>query len=147
MTRNSELMVDEEEVENLALALRDELVGRGYMRAIRLEIGADCPQPVVRALLENFDLAANAVYRIDGPVNLNRVVQVYDMVQRPDLKFRPFQPRLPRDMDAMFDLIRQAAVRPTVRRKTKVPKGEKKKRLEGKKRRGEIKKFRRGGFD
>ena len=49
--------------------------------------------------------------------------------------------------ERLFDLIRQAAVRPTVRRKTKVPKGEKKKRLEGKKRRGEIKKFRRGGFD
>jgi ribosome-associated protein len=49
--------------------------------------------------------------------------------------------------ERLFDLIRQAAVRPTVRRKTKVPKAQKKKRLEGKKRRGEIKKFRRGGFD
>jgi ribosome-associated protein len=49
--------------------------------------------------------------------------------------------------DRLFDLIRQAAVRPTVRRKTKVPKAQKKQRLEGKKRRGEIKKFRRGGFD
>src|SRR5690606_35160476 len=70
VTRNSELIVDEEEVENLALALRDELVGRGYLRAMRLEIAADCPKPVVRALLGHFDLAENAVYRIDGPVNL-----------------------------------------------------------------------------
>jgi ribosome-associated protein len=49
--------------------------------------------------------------------------------------------------ERLFDLIRQAAVRPTVRRKTKVPKGEKKKRLEGKKRRGEIKRGRQGRFD
>ena len=49
--------------------------------------------------------------------------------------------------DRLFDLIRQAAVRPTVRRKTKVPKGEKKKRLEGKKRRSEIKRGRQGRFD
>src|SRR3546814_14763930 len=61
VTRNSELIVDEEEVENLALALRDELVGRGYLRAMRLEIAANCPKPIVRTLLENFELPPNAV--------------------------------------------------------------------------------------
>jgi ribosome-associated protein len=49
--------------------------------------------------------------------------------------------------ERLFDLIRQAAVRPAVRRKTKVPKAQKTKRLEGKKRRSEIKRGRRGGFD
>ncbi|MCA1714172.1 MAG: RNA degradosome polyphosphate kinase, partial [Gammaproteobacteria bacterium] len=63
VTRNSELIVDEEEVENLALALRDELIGRGYLRAMRLEIAHDCPKPIVRTLLQNFDLSENAVYR------------------------------------------------------------------------------------
>jgi ribosome-associated protein len=49
--------------------------------------------------------------------------------------------------ERLFDLIRQAAVRPTVRRKTKVPKAQKKQRLEGKKRRSEIKRGRQGRFD
>jgi ribosome-associated protein len=49
--------------------------------------------------------------------------------------------------ERLFDLIRQAAVRPTIRRKTKVPKAQKKKRLEGKKHRGEIKRGRQGRFD
>ncbi|HVQ33014.1 MAG TPA: RNA degradosome polyphosphate kinase, partial [Lysobacter sp.] len=80
VTRNSELIVDEEEVENLALALRDELIGRGYLRAMRLEIAEQCPTDIVRTLLVNFDLPENAVYRINGPVNLNRVIQVYDLV-------------------------------------------------------------------
>ncbi|MCR6662356.1 MAG: polyphosphate kinase 1 [Luteimonas sp.] len=110
VTRNSELMVDEEEVENLALALRDELVGRGYLRAMRLEIAANCPKPIVRTLLENFDLPESAVYRIDGPVNLNRVIQVYDLVQRPDLKFPPFQPRVAANSDAIFDLAAEGDV-------------------------------------
>lgn len=105
VTRNSELVMDEDEVENLALALRDELAGRGYQRPMRLEIAADCPRPIVRTLLENFDLPDNAVYRINGPVNLSRVVQVYDLVQRPELKFPAFQPRQLRGSDAMFDLI------------------------------------------
>src|SRR5690606_21981573 len=104
-TRNSQLIVGEDEVENLALALRDELRGRGYLRAMRLEIAANCPQPIVRTLLRNFELPENAVYRIDGPVNLNRVIQVYDLVQRPDLKFPPFQPRALKHGDAMFDLL------------------------------------------
>jgi polyphosphate kinase len=105
VTRNSELIVDEEEVENLAHALRDELIGRGYLRAMRLEIAGNCPKPIVRTLLQNFELPDNAVYRIDGPVNLSRVVQVYDLVQRPELKYPAFQPRSPRNTDAIFDRI------------------------------------------
>ena len=105
VTRNSELIVDEDEVENLALALRDELVGRGYLRAMRLEIAADCPEPIVRELLRNFDLPDNAVYRINGPVNLNRVIQVYNEADRPELKFPPFQPRQLAGSDTMFERL------------------------------------------
>jgi len=105
VTRNSELLVDEEEVDNIALALRDELIGRGYLRAVRLEIAEQCPKPIVRTLLENFDLPENAVYRINGPVNLNRVIQVYDLVQRPELKFPAFQQRNLSGIEAMFDLV------------------------------------------
>ncbi|MFT3755907.1 MAG: polyphosphate kinase 1 [Pseudoxanthomonas sp.] len=105
VTRDSELVVDEEEVENLAIALRDELSGRGYRPAVRLEIARDCPKPIVRTLLQNFQLSENAVYPIDGPVNLNRVIQVYDLVQRPDLKYPVFTPRTLRGIDTMFDCV------------------------------------------
>jgi len=93
VTRNSELVLDEDEVENLASALRSELVGRGYRPAVRLEIAHDCPRPIVRTLLQNFELGDNAVYYIDGPVNLNRVIQVHELVQRPELKYPAFSPR------------------------------------------------------
>lgn len=105
VTRDSELVVDEEEVENLALALRDELAGRGYRPAVRLEIANDCPKPIVRTLLQNFELSENAAYYIDGPVNLNRVIQVYDLVQRTELKYPAFTPRALRNSDEMFDKI------------------------------------------
>ncbi len=93
VTRNSELFVDEEEVENLASALKDELASRGFRPAVRLEIAENCPRPIVATLLQNFGLPENAVYRINGPVNLNRVIQVYDLVDRPELKFPAFKPR------------------------------------------------------
>ena len=108
VTRNSELIVDEEEVDNLALALRDELVGRGYLRAMRLEISAQCPPDIVRMLLDNFELTENAVYRIDGPVNLNRVIQVYDAVRRPELKFPPMHPRQLDDAETLFARVARA---------------------------------------
>ncbi len=108
VTRNSELFVDEEEVENLAHALKDELVGRGFRRAVRLEIAENCPTPIVRILLQNFDLPENAMYRINGPVNLNRVIAVYDMVDRPELKFPPFTPRAVRiASDSPFESMRR----------------------------------------
>lgn len=111
VTRNSELVVDEEEVENLAHAVRDELLGRGFRPAVRLEIAENCPGYIVEALLRNFSLPANAVYRINGPVNLNRVIQVYDMVDRPELKFTPFTPRPSKlDTDAPFEQLRQRDV-------------------------------------
>ena len=95
VTRNSELFVDEDEVENLASALKGELAGRGFARAVRLEIAESCPRSIVRALLRNFELSENAVYRINGPVNLNRVSSVIGLIDRPELKFPAFQPRTP----------------------------------------------------
>src|SRR5207342_1221038 len=87
VTRNSELFVDEEEVENLASALKDELMGRGFRPAVRLEIADNCPKSILKTLLQNFGLGDNAVYRINGPVNLNRVIQIYELINRPELKF------------------------------------------------------------
>ncbi len=111
VTRNSELFVDEEEVENLAHALKDELAGRGFRRAVRLEIAENTPNAIMRTLLQNFDLPENAVYRINGPVNLNRVTAVYDMVDRPEQKFPPFFPRLTSDLiDEPFATLKRGDV-------------------------------------
>jgi polyphosphate kinase len=108
VTRNSELFVDEEEVENLASALKSELLSRGFRPAVRLEIAQNCPKSIVNSLLRNFDLKPSAVYRINGPVNLNRVTQVYEMAQRPDLKFPPFEPRrADLDEEAPFTTLRE----------------------------------------
>ncbi len=108
VTRNSELLVDEDEMENLAHALKGELASRGFLRAMRLEISKDCPSNIVKMLLKNFELSENAVYRVDGPVNLNRASQLYGLVDRPELKFPTFRPRmLDLDGDEMFAAIRK----------------------------------------
>lgn len=105
VTRNSELILDEEEVENLALALRDELMTRGYRLAVRLEIAADCPAAIAKILLQNFGLAENALYRINGPLNLGRVAQIYEMAPRPDLKYPVLTPRTLEEHSDLFAQI------------------------------------------
>ncbi|MCQ4167168.1 polyphosphate kinase 1 [Tahibacter harae] len=94
VTRNSELVVDEDEVENLATALSDELAGRGYAHPVRLEIAEACPKPITEMLMANFELTEQDVYRCAGPVNINRINAIYDQVERPDLKFPKFVPRV-----------------------------------------------------
>ena len=94
VTRNSELTVDEEEVENLAHALRDELRGRGFAKAVRLEIDDACPKTVADFLMHNFELGESEVYRCAGPVNIHRVTAIYDQVDRADLKFPKFTQRI-----------------------------------------------------
>jgi polyphosphate kinase len=109
VTRNSDLVVDEEEVENLARALQGELAMRGFAQAVRLEIAEDMPEPLVRQLTSYFELDADAVYPCAGPVNLNRVVAVYDMLDRPELKYPPFTPRMPAILTSkqnLFEAVR-----------------------------------------
>ena len=108
VTRNSELSVEEEEVENLANALSAELAERGFARPVRLEVAENCPKPITDLLITNFELHEQDVYRCAGPVNLSRVVSIFDQVERPDLKFRPFTPRLSPQLSQgtnVFDVI------------------------------------------
>ena len=93
VTRNSDLFVDEEEVEDLMLAVEDELWSRHYGDAVRLEVADNCPREVAQFLLDRFDLGADALYQVNGPVNLNRLMTVPDLVDRPDQKYTPFVPR------------------------------------------------------
>ncbi len=113
VTRNSELMVEEAEVDNLARALSEELIGRGYARPVRLEIGNDCPKAIVAMLIANFELEETDVYRCDGPVNIIRAGTIYDGLERPELKFPRFIPQLPPAFvgaRCKFDVLRQRDV-------------------------------------
>jgi polyphosphate kinase len=138
VTRNSDLFVDDEEVDDLRRALEGELAQRRYGAAVRLETAADCPAQMIEFLLQQFALSPQDCYRVPGPVNLNRFSAIYDLAQRPELKYPPFTPGLParligatdlfavirqrdlllhhpyRSFGPVMDLLRQAALDPGV---------------------------------
>jgi polyphosphate kinase len=98
VTRNSELFVDEEEIEDLARALEGELMERGFAEAVRLEIATNCPENIASFLASKFGIDEPDIYRCDGPVNLNRMSAVCDLADRPDLKYPAFQPFTPKPL-------------------------------------------------
>jgi polyphosphate kinase len=105
VTRNSDLFVDEEEIDDLRRALEGELAHRRYGAAVRLETSEDCPPDIVQFLLRQFALHEVDTYSVPGPVNLNRLSAVYDLVQRPDLKYPVFTPGVPRRLAGNTDLF------------------------------------------
>ncbi|HMK14664.1 MAG TPA: polyphosphate kinase 1 [Burkholderiales bacterium] len=109
VTRNSELFVEEEEVKNLRTALQGELPHRHYGDAVRLEVADSCSREMTDFLLQQFNLNEDDLYRVNGPVNLVRLIQVPDYVDRPDLKFRAFTAELPTALVKQPDIF--AAVR------------------------------------
>ena len=110
VTRNSNLFVDDEESTNLRTKLQGELPQRHFGDAVRLEVAESCSDSMVEFLLDQFGLSRDDLYRVNGPVNLVRLMQVPDWVDRPDLKFPPFTPGVPKAVGKganIFQSIRQ----------------------------------------
>jgi len=113
VTRNSNLYVDEEEVSDLVRALEGELEASRYGAAVRLEVGHECPEDLQQFLLGHFDLKNEDMYLVEGPVNLNRLAQVCDIEDRPDLQYAPFTQGLPESLSGdapMFETLKQQNV-------------------------------------
>jgi polyphosphate kinase len=109
LTRNSDLFVDEEEVDDLLQALEGELASRRYGDGVRLEVADNCPDDMVEFLLRRFGLDRDSLYQVNGPVNLNRLQAVYNLAERADLKYAPAQPAVPAGTGAGADLFETIA--------------------------------------
>jgi len=110
ITRNSDLFVDPEAVEDLVNALEGELPSRRYGEAVRLEVSSDCPKKITDFLLSRFNLSPEYLYQSDGPVNLNRLIALPGLINRPDLKYTKFKPGMPEQMQgkkSIFAAIRE----------------------------------------
>ncbi|MEI6789552.1 MAG: polyphosphate kinase 1 [Myxococcaceae bacterium] len=132
VTRNSNLFIDDEEVDDLLVSLEGELPSRRYGDAIRLEVEKNFPRESVLFLQNHFNLGAEDVYSVAGPVNLNRLMTLYETVDKPELKYSSFTPHHPvitfesiqkndllllhpfESFASISDLIKQAAHDPAV---------------------------------
>lgn len=109
LTRNADLSFDKEEVADLARALEGELHSRNFGDGVRLEVADNCPEPLWQFLLQIFKLGEKDLYRVNGPVNLHRMMAVVGLCDRPDLRYPPFAPAMPKVVfkKEMFDAVRK----------------------------------------
>ena len=108
MTRNSDLYIDEEEVNDLVGALEGQLEASRYGAAVRIEIGHECPEDLQEFLLDHFNLQEQDMYLVEGPVNLNRLSTVCNIKDRPELLYEPFSQGLPDELasdDNIFEIL------------------------------------------
>lgn len=106
VTRNADLTLNED-VDDLAKALKGGLNSRRFGRAVRLEVTHNCPQEIYHYLLDEFDLSEDQLYKVDGPVNLARLVSDFD---RPHLRYEPYVPIMPkalRKASSIFEAIKK----------------------------------------
>jgi polyphosphate kinase len=109
VTRNSDLYIDDEEAENLLKKIEEELRNLRRGAAVRLEIESGIDQTLYETLCGHLDLSLDYAFRLKGPLNLLRLISLYDLIDRPDLKYAPFTPAdLPagRTTPSIFESIR-----------------------------------------
>jgi polyphosphate kinase len=98
VTRNSDLFVDKEETDDLRRAIEGELVYRQYGDEVRLEVAENSPVEMVDFLIKQFEISEQDLYRVNGPVNLNRLSDLIDLVNMPQLTYPPFDPNYPKTL-------------------------------------------------
>lgn len=116
VTRNSDLFVSDDEITDLRQALQGELPTRHLGDAVRLETNINIPDDLLQRLCRENNLDIQDCYRVNGPVNLVRLAQLPDLVDKPKLTYKPYIPSLPfkqrssSPVISFFDRIKQADI-------------------------------------
>ncbi len=94
VTRNADLALEEDEADDLLVAIEMELRRRRFGRALRLEVGADMSEDLVELLASELDVSSDGVYRVKAPLDLGGLWGVYAL-DRPDLHEDTWTPMTP----------------------------------------------------
>ena len=109
VTRDADIDIRDDNVENLLQALQEELRQRRFGAPVRLEVSDTMPSSMINYLREALELETEDVYTIDGPLNVSDL-QLLCELNRPDLKYRPLRPVLPAALKvkkSIFEIIRE----------------------------------------
>ena len=101
LTRNADLDLADD-VDDIAKALEGELENRRFGDKVRLEVTTECPTPISDYLLNEFGLHDNQLYRVNGPVNLTRLLFDFNI---PELRYQPFTHIMPKPFRREFDKL------------------------------------------
>jgi polyphosphate kinase len=94
VTRNADLTLEEDEADDLLVAVEMELRRRRFGSAVRLEIAAQASPELREMLAAELDVPPDGVYAVDAPIDLSGLWAVYAL-DRPDLHEETWTPMTP----------------------------------------------------
>jgi len=97
VTRNEDVEVEEDDAENLLLALERELMRRRFGPPVRLEVEQSIDPHVLELLMSELDVNEHEVFRIPGPLDLTGLWDLYAL-DRDDLKLRKYVSKTSRQL-------------------------------------------------
>ncbi|MDJ1114961.1 RNA degradosome polyphosphate kinase [Microbacterium dauci] len=92
LTRNEDMVIEEDETENLIQALEAELLRRRFGPPIRLEITEDMDDVTLDLLLDELDITEHDVYRLPAPLDLRGLFALSGL-DRPELRYPAHVPK------------------------------------------------------
>ena len=110
VTRNSDLYLNDEEINDLLRAVKVKLANRHYGEAVRLETSENCPSDIKEYLLEKLELNESEIFPVAGPINMHRLMHLYEQCDHPELKYPEYISRMPNALDKKedyFSIIRE----------------------------------------
>ena len=105
--RNADLSIDEDEPADLLIEIEKQLKKRQWGEAIRLEVEDNIDKRLLKTLRKEFNLSEDAIFKINGPLDLTFLMKVYDIEGFDHLKEPKYIPQQPKMLDASRDLFEQ----------------------------------------
>ena len=111
--RNADFTIDEEEAEDLLVEIESKLKQRRWGEVIRLEVEEKVSKKLLKILKEEFDVASEDVYKIQGPIDLTFLMKMYGLKGYDHLRIEPYTPQpvpeIPEGSD-IFEQIRKGDI-------------------------------------
>lgn len=102
VTRDADIDIKELEAEDLLETIEEGVRQRRFGSVIRLMVHHEMPRHILQLLMQNFEINSKQVYRIKGLLGLSRLMSIYQ-IDRPDLKYKSFVPKLPPDLETLAE--------------------------------------------
>lgn len=117
LTRNEDLDIEEEDIENILETMEQELLRRKFGPPVRLEVDVDIKNELLERLISELEITHRDVVKYRGPLDLTGLNVIADL-DRPDLRYPPHRSQMPPGLqssedlepDEFFNLIRNSEV-------------------------------------
>lgn len=116
IVRDADIEIQELEADDLLETMQQSIRKRKFGSVVQVAIYPSMPDEIRDLLVENLEVLPNDVYVLNHPLGLANLWQLYNSVERFELKYLPYKPRTPKPLrnletpESIFDIIRSENV-------------------------------------